>query len=114
MWWTSLGSVLLAFFTSIAGWLTNKWLLRAAALAVAVALVFELTAFSYQTVVNLFGTAAGQAISAMSTGDGALVMQTFRCLIPSSSGAALSIVMSTFIQCVIVIWTRRIIFMKLT
>lgn len=111
--WQKIGSFLLGLLGSAAQALTSRWVMRAAAATIAFTLFFGLAKVSWDLVVNQFGVAAGNAASAMGNGDAAMAVQTMRCLMPSSTAAALTLVMTVFIQAVIVIWTRRIIFSKL-
>lgn len=113
MWWTKLGTWILSMLGIAAGELTSRWAMRAAAATIAFALFLGLFKFSWNLVVNQFGVAAGNVASSMANGDAAMAVQTMRCLMPASTAAALTLVMTVFLQAVIVIWTRRIIFSKL-
>lgn len=113
MFWDKLAYGIMAILGVEAGQLTGRFVIRLGALAAALSVFFGLVTVSWNAVVNTFGVAANNALNAMADGDAQLAVQTFRCLIPASSGAAITLVMSTFLQAVVVIWLRRIVFWKL-
>jgi hypothetical protein len=111
--WAAISTFMLGLFGQAASMLTSKYAMRAAVATLGVTLFFGLAKASWELVVNQFGVAAGNLASAVSNSDAAGAIQVFRCLMPSSTGAALTVMVTVFIQAVIILWTRRIIFLKM-